>query len=322
MSAESDNEIQTAARKISRASENGENDDFSKFTEGDTFPYNKKKIQLIIVAEKDYIVFLDPDMYVRYWGTRELPSDFGDVLIRQANLEATSKLLLEGVQLEVFRRLLAESVGRLYDDGKSENARLMLDKAEVFLRSRSREKARGWYLSAAVVMTMAVLAAAVVLWLLRSSMLALLGASEVVIQVMLGTAIGSLGALVSVLLRSDELTIDVSAGPRVHYFEGALRIIIGCIAGFLFALAIKSNILLGTINNSDKSLSLLLLICIVAGASERLLPSLIRQLEGTLIAKVEEMEVINDQGDDSNWRSDSQQEKPRKRRRFLFRRRT
>lgn len=323
MSIKSVDELTDGAKKEKQPGPEESITDLSRFSEGDIFPGNKKRIRLVIVQERNYIVFLDDKLYVRYWHLEdyEVPADFGEVIIRQANLEATSMLLLEKSQLEVFRRLLAESVGRLFDDGNSENAHIMLDKAEVFLRARSRERARGWYLSASVITTAIILSTALVLWILRGSVLALIQAPESVIDVILGTAVGSLGALVSVLQRSDELRIDVSAGSRVHYFEGALRMGVGAIAGFLFALAIKSNILLGAVNNSQRSLSLLLVICIVAGASERLLPSLIRQLEGTLVERVEELQVVEEGGGktDDSTSVTTAKEKPQKR--FLFRRR-
>jgi hypothetical protein len=52
--------------------------------------------------------------------------------------------------------------------------------------------------------------------------------------------------------------------------------------GVLLALAVKSNLVLGTVNASDKSLVLLLAIAVVAGASERVVPDLIKKVEGTI----------------------------------------
>jgi hypothetical protein len=57
-------------------------------------------------------------------------------------------------------------------------------------------------------------------------------------------------------------------------------------------IAVKNDVLLGAINNAAHPLPLLLLVSIVAGSSERLLPNLIRQLEGTLVAEVGKVEEL------------------------------
>jgi hypothetical protein len=168
----------------------------------------------------------------------------------------------------------------------------MLNKAEVFLRARSRERARIWYLSATTVATLSMLLGGLLVWAYRDRVLTFLGVDNTAIEICLGAVMGALGALISVLLRSDQIRIDVSAGARVHYFEGVMRVLVGATGGLLFALAIKANIFLGAINRSEKSVTILLVISIIAGASERLLPSLIKQIEGTLVRNVEEVEFL------------------------------
>jgi len=126
---------------------------------------------------------------------------------------------------------------------------------------------------------------------------------------------GSLGALISVLLRSDQLEIDASAGRRVHYFEGIMRALIGALAGLLFVLAVKSNVLLGAINRSDKAFTILLAVSIVAGASERLLPNLINQISAILVGNLErtaKQSIVETKGegppDDDETRDDGEDE--------------
>lgn len=284
-------------------------EDYSDFKEGVTFPPLNKKIHILILSEHDYIVFLDKNLSVHWYynsiyAENGFAADYGAIVSREANLEATSALLLKKKepQLEVFRKLLGESIARLLDDRwskekkKPNNARMMLDKAELFLRERSRERARIWYLSATLSAAMLMLLGGLLLWINRQKVLTLLSVEESFIEVMLGAAMGSLGALISVLLRSDDLKIDVSAGARVHYFEGAMRVLVGATAGLVFALSIKSNILLGAINKSERTITILLVITIIAGVSERLLPSLIKQLEGTLVGQIAEVEITTKDG--------------------------
>jgi hypothetical protein len=276
-------------------------EDFSPYKEGVIFEPLNKLIKILMVNNGDYIVFLDEELYVhRYYNSRYetsgLAKDYSEVVIRQSNLESISKLLLKESQLEVFRRLLGESIARLLQDRNSKSASVMLDKAEVFLTERSRERARMWYLSASVVATAIMIVGGLFLWANRQVVAVGLKLGDSAIDVMVGAAAGSLGALISILQRSDELETDVSAGPSVHYFEGAVRILIGVTAGLIFALAIKSNILLGAVNKSEQALTILLVISIIAGASERLLPNLIKQIEGTLITNLQEVQVISKDG--------------------------
>jgi hypothetical protein len=53
--------------------------------------------------------------------------------------------------------------------------------------------------------------------------------------------------------------------------------------GLFVALCVKGNIVLGVINATDKKLAVLLVLAGFAGASERLVPNMIKKVEGTLI---------------------------------------
>lgn len=74
--------------------------------------------------------------------------------------------------------------------------------------------------------------------------------------------------------------MNTYAGVHIHLFEGAIRAVLGAIGALLTALAVKANLLLGAINKAEGSLLMLCVVCLIAGASERLVPSLIQQFEG------------------------------------------
>jgi hypothetical protein len=119
-------------------------------------------------------------------------------------------------------------------------------------------------------------------WKNKAGLLSYMGFSPGAADVIIGLSMGSLGALLSVLLRSNRLPVDPSAGARVHYFEGVMRVLVGALAGAIFIMAVKTNILLSTLNDSSNSLTLLLLLSFVAGASEQLLPNLISRFSSVL----------------------------------------
>lgn len=270
-------------------------EDYRIFSEGETFPLLNKKIHILIVVEVAYIVFLDEEFHVHWYYNshcKEFVKGYGDVLARQAELEAASSLLLKNSQLEAHRRLLGEAIARLLDDQSVVYANQTLKVAADFLEARSLERARIWFLSATLAGTFLFLVSGVVFWKNKEAILTFFALSNGAADVFLGATMGSIGALISVLLRSDRLQVDPSAGARVHYFEGIMRVLVGALAGMLFVMAVKSNILLGTINQSQSVLTILLIFSIVAGASEQLLPNLINQISAVLVAGIKKAEIV------------------------------
>lgn len=269
--------------------------DYRRFKEGMEFPPLKKNIHILIVVESNYIVFLDEKLYMHWWydgSYGKFADGFGAVLARQADLEATSTLLLKKPHLEPFRRMLAEAIARLLDDRSVEHANEMLNVAAVYLRARSLERARIWFIGAMMIATSISLVIGLLFWKNREAALSFLGFSPGAAEVFVGVSMGSLGALLSVLLRLNRLPVDPSAGPRVHYFEGVMRVLVGALAGALFIMAVKSNLLLSTINQQPSVLTLLIVLSIVAGASEQLLPNLINRISSVLVGAAQQVEIV------------------------------
>src|ERR1051326_8051877 len=124
-------------------------------------------IHILIVVESDYIVFLDEKLYMHWWyddSYGKFADGFGAVLARQADLEATSSLLLKEPHLEIHRRMLAEAIARLLDDRSVEHANQMLKVAAAYLQARSVERARIWFLNAMNVATSIMLAFGLFFW--------------------------------------------------------------------------------------------------------------------------------------------------------------
>lgn len=268
---------------VSSTTHQSEEDNFLIFNEGQTEPTLNKRIKTLILKDQGFIVYLDDDLCVQ-WTTNQhygdFASDFGNVTNRAGYLEETANGLLSPIQHKSFQRLLAESIARLLDDRSSVNAQSILDRAEAYLKARTTERARIWFIVAATIVTSLALVGLLILWIFRDVVKFNLGPTA--FELALSACIGSLGALVSVVLRLRELNVDALAGRGVHYFEGTARVIAGMAGALLIGLAIKSNLILGTINSSDKSLALLLAVSVVAGASERIVPNLIKKVEGTI----------------------------------------
>jgi hypothetical protein len=251
---------------------------FSCLTEGDTDPILGKKIQVLIESDDDFIVYLDQELYV-WWNTNdnELVNQHGDELTRVAVLESVQVDHLSSEQKSTFRRLVAEGVARLCEGNKSAAA-LSFDKAEEWIHARSQERARLWYLTGAVAIAIPLAIASAAMLFDRVELRSLIGVSA--FDVMLGGCLGAIGAWMSVIQRTRKTDLDISAGRTLHWVEGATRIVTGALGATLFALGIKANLVLGSVK-SEYAFPSLLVFTVVAGLSERLVPSFVEQVEAS-----------------------------------------
>jgi uncharacterized protein YegP (UPF0339 family) len=143
-------------------------------------------------------------------------------------------------------------------------------KVRLFVRKKANERVRFAYLLASIgsAMVLALIVVAIYL-LLPSPSIAL---------VAFGGSFGTVGAIISVLQRSPSLELDPWMSTRYHALQGIARIVLGFIFGSIFVLASKANFVLGAIREDP---SALLIMCIVAGLSERFIPELLSKFESS-----------------------------------------
>jgi hypothetical protein len=256
--------------------------DFSLLREGDVEPLLGKRIASLIGGDSDYIVFLDDESYV-YWDMNDntLITKYGDAINRVAVLEAIEIDHLTPGQLETFRRMVGEGVARLCEQNESA-ASASFDRAEEWIRARNQETARLWYLKAAAVTASPFVLALLSMILWREPLRAWLGVA--VFDVVAGGCAGAIGALLSVLQRTRTTHVDLSAGRRIHQVEGGASILAGLLGAALFALGIKARLVLGSVE-APYAFATLLAFCMVAGLSERLVPSFVQSVEGQAAPK-------------------------------------
>jgi len=252
---------------------------FSSFCEGDIEPTLNMKIHDLIDSTDDYIIYVDDNLFVQWSFTDiyEVPKGFATVANGLRRLETLSRTSLRKSQIKAFAGLLAESMARIIGDKDETKAREVLGMAESYLNLRSAENARSWYTCGTTFAALLPLLVACVLWILKSYAIPLLGINT--FEVILGALLGGTGAWFSVLSREEKIQMDPTAGPFIHYIESASRVLVGNIGAFIMALAVKANIILGFSKATDYSFALLLVICICAGASERLVPGFIKRIE-------------------------------------------
>src|ERR1700675_2074723 len=168
----------------------------------------------------------------------------------------------------------------------------MLSEARAYIRARSEEISRRWYVSASAVMTVIMIVVGLGLCICRTPITAALTANFVWLAI--AAVAGSCGALLSVIWRSGQLKFDCSAGKALHYVEGASRIWAGALSGVLVALSVKSEFILAPLTRSGNILPVMMLAAFVAGAGERLATSIISTFESTHLAPTKRRD--NDQG--------------------------
>jgi hypothetical protein len=258
-------------------------DNYDLFREGDFEPYLGKTIVTLVYKDQHCIVYLDEDTCVEWVFTgsyrHEWKSnpDFSRVLSRVTDVQAYPVSHLSQDQLSTFRQLVAEALARLLKDNKPAAANEALDTAVRWVQARNREIARWWYLCASLVTSGVFAIALLVLWLLRAPVSGYVGRTA--FEVILGGGAGAVGALLFILARSKSIRFDPSAAKRIHRFEGIARVLVGGIGAVLAALAVEGGVVFAPFSAPTAShLGALLAVCMVAGASERLVPSFIEKV--------------------------------------------
>ncbi len=247
---------------------------------GDIEPICGNKIKELVIKSDTFIVYLDENDGI-YWATdghEENISDYGLVMNRVRELESLNERILKGKELNTYNYLVAEEIARLFDDSKPDNAITVLNEAERKIKIYGNNKNRLLYIISSLSFTLTISLFIFLIFAFRNSIITNLNRSAY--EIIITSLFGGLGAFISVFFRSNNYEPDISLGRSVHILDGVLRNFYGCIAGLFIILGIKSNIIMGFLNKNQESLILFCFIALVAGASESLIPSLIKQVEG------------------------------------------
>ncbi|HXQ72654.1 MAG TPA: hypothetical protein VN844_19310 [Pyrinomonadaceae bacterium] len=253
---------------------------FSKLIEGDEELVHGKIIKCLICKHREYIVYLDNN-YGVWWATDDKENCFdspgaGEILNEVSYLEGVDVSTLKSHQVLAFRRMLGEAVARLLDVKDVKQAKRVLTYARDYIAARNAENVRLWYLSASGIAT---LVAGVTIWVIWLAQYRLhVGPKGIEFALAIGG--GALGAFLSILLRSESVPKDISAGKKLYYAEAIAKVLAGMIGALLVALGIETKLFFGNVVG-EPQLALMVMFGIVAGMSERLVPSLVTKVELT-----------------------------------------
>jgi hypothetical protein len=237
----------------------------------------------IIMADYDYVIFLDDDDKLDWQTMPSLDEKIdalkdnvcSKVFNRAAEIGTMPTEHLTPDQRENFQIMIGEGLARLFAlDGES--GLQMLETAGKYATARNQEIARGWQLKATGVTAAGFLVFGCLAWLARGWLRSKLG--DLPFILMIGACAGAVGALFSILTRLGAIALDPSAGKALHQLEGGARIFAGGIGAVIAQLAVHLSLVLGMLTKFGHPA--LIFIAIIAGTSERLVPTIIKKTEG------------------------------------------
>ncbi len=264
--------------------------------EGDPDPYNPaKKIEYMVQRTPFYQIFLNEDLMIRWkFGDRSTylsmtGPNWAEILNRLARLEAMPIAHLSRVIQFAFRRQLGEAIARgIHDDTEKATPELIalcdkaalegLSEAEAYLRTRNAEVARQWYLEAGLVgLVSAVLFLLAVA--LFSSWIRPYPDRLLAENLLYAAGFGALGAGLSQITRLGSFPVDPGAGVTIYRLESAARFAAGIVGGVFVSLLLSAQVIGAPFTDPSKGRLFALALSLVAGASERMVPNIIGNME-------------------------------------------
>jgi hypothetical protein len=250
--------------------------------------YNKDKwgpldLKHLILDTEEFIVFIDNNNDLDWITTEEFdakgpqsPEKHHETLNMVALLECKPIVQLSENDIVNFKRLLGEALARsLKHDYKKASS--ILVHAENFLIDRGKELSRKWYLNRAGLTSLSIFVIGAILWIFRTISIKILGESVFIVS--LSMVSGAIGALLSIIFRMGNESIDCLAGKELHELESMYRIIAGMLSAFLASLLIRSEIFLPVFSKMRHLDLSIIAIGFIAGMSERFAPSILAKLE-------------------------------------------
>jgi hypothetical protein len=264
---------------------------YQDFKAGDTDPLVGVIIKEVLIKADTFIVYIDQDHVLRWhWNAVVDSSRAAPIFNRAGELQAKSEFLRQTPRkrdLISARRLIGEGLVVMFCTQNQAYANAALDAAEKFITQIGRETSRGWYFVPFFLFFGVSVLTGLILY--RH------GQMRITTLPLVCSLGGGIGAFISTAIGNERIPCAPTAGRSLHLLEALLRYTIGFAAGLLVWLAISGNIAIGFLNLANSSVSppanpwpgnplppsvyALVAMALLAGASERLLPSLIAKFD-------------------------------------------
>ncbi len=250
----------------------------NEFKIGENDPYGKK-IKNIIFSSDTIVIYIDFTDVICWFriSSEDLHEGFGEISNKISDLESKLTNVFKAKEAYGFKCLLAEACVRILHDKNIVQARDIIDRVSNSVEKKGSELLKQYYTMASFIITLMV---CIVIWISKNNKTIIemhYGKDEY--RIWMTMLFGGIGAFVFTIIRLKNYKADIEISKSVHVLDGVLRIFYGIIFGLIIAIAIKSNLLLGFLNQIDKSIYVSVFLGVCAGASEILIPSLIKQIE-------------------------------------------
>lgn len=238
-----------------------------------------KKIKDIISITDLHIVYLDYDDTIQWYMYEcpDLDADFGEIQNKISDWEAKANKLFSKKDAYSIKCILAEAYARLLNKQDVSLARDIIERATERVVKQGREILRQCYIISSISFAILICLFIFASKSYRNNIIDSYGMESYTIWMTM--LFGGIGAFIFTIIRARSYKPDILISKFVHVLDGLLRVFYGIIAGLVIAIAIKSNLVLGFLNQYENSVYISVFLGICAGASEILIPSLIKQVE-------------------------------------------
>lgn len=273
------------------------------YAPGEKDPASGRPIKSIIYQTNDFIVTIDRKNELNWSSKQDLDyaPDFGEIESRVSLSENLVERLFWRKNTFSYKRMLGGVMVRLLADKNSDSAKSMLNEINDRIYEHGKESVRMAYIYSALfgLAFSAIGLIFIALWGLKFSQQ--LQSGNPIYETALCVFLGGIGAFISTFFRFKNYSGSLIAGNPIHRLDGTLRIVYGMVAGLFLSFAVKGNILAGFAYQENSGRWILYFLAMVAGASEVLIPNLIKQSEEQVGIKPEK---DNETNQDAQIKSD------------------
>lgn len=253
--------------------------DFKKIKRNEAGPVEGSITKEIIGRNKDYMIYIDENNNILWSSNNNVNifDGFGYIRNQVTNLEIIVNRLFKGKEAFEFKVILGCVLNRIVCDNKKDEVEDALDSAKKMILKQGHEVLKQSYIYTTVISTLIVILSIVTLLLLKNFTIGILGNSNY--EILIVSLFGGIGSFIFTNIRLSKYKTDININKRTHILDGFLRIFFGVISGLFVILGIKANLIFGFIDNYDTRFFSEAFVCIVAGASDILIPNIIKQVE-------------------------------------------
>lgn len=262
--------------------------DLMALKEGEADPTSNVTIESIIVRLPTIVLFVDDrrEMHLHVTNDHQYPQDrsiISEVENSVRELQLAAHIRLESKQQSELCSLLGQAIALAYTPDEAEAARQAVEKARQYLGVNGDTRDRQTILATSLAAASVLGSCAFLAWTWRADLVAAYGAAALLVG--LSALVGGVGASISVILRTATLPVASGAAPSAYTTECIARVVVGAVSGALVSLCVQGNLLLGFVNapaSVPVRTATILVLSLTAGISERILPSIVGQVESNI----------------------------------------